>query len=331
MSSQSNESSQRGEGSQNQRLLEVDENSNVDMKPASKPKRGIWRKALGLGNKAEMNEEKMKKITKEINKIQEDIRKTEDNHENNQKRKRTYREQFLREYLGERQETTEEEEERKLKHPGTDAHPNVSAMKRRWQEYDRIARAGADDLLGTLRRSEQNLYSQLEELERQHEKLKGKDKISTRERERLQLQELKEKDDISIEEAKNRLRQSTPSVVSEKPSYFKERKPSSSPEELKMEMMLEWEDETCKEWIYDHLEDYLETYEMKHVKDDLAQMQEICGQRMFKATEGEWQDWLYDAGRVMHCKLQSIVKPAMEKRTVEERNCGSGSDHILVL
>ncbi|CAD6439924.1 70cdd2be-0d44-4870-b07d-c9d99c77db9f [Sclerotinia trifoliorum] len=357
MSSQSNESSRRGKDGQSQRLLEVDgkkpngnsettlthrklENSNVDTKPASKPKRGTWRKAFGLLKKVEMTEEQTKEIMSEINKIQKEIQEIEDNYENNQKQKSIWRKEILREYEEGRKETSAEEDKRRLKHLGTDApyipdriiHQDVFSIEQRWKEDDRIADAKRDDLLRPLYRKEKNLYSKLKERERlQHEEPKAKGKISTREGERLQLQKLKEKDDISVEEAKSRLKKLTPFIVPQQPSYIKERKPSSSPEELKMELMLEWADETCKEWIYDHLEDYLDTYEIEQVKDDLAQMQEICGQRMFRATESEWQDWLYDAGRVMYCKLQSIVTTATEKRTAKERNCGSGSDRIMVL
>ncbi|KAJ8064861.1 hypothetical protein OCU04_007170 [Sclerotinia nivalis] len=341
MSSRSGESSPRGESSQSQCLPDGDgkkpsgspkndthshalDNSNVGTKPSSKSKRGTWRKALGLGEKVEMTEEEKKEkeeITSEIKKIQNEIREIKDHYKKNQKQNSIQRRQKIRDYREEKKETSAEKEERRLKHLRTDGpytrdrniHHDMWSMEQRWKEDDEIAEAERDDRLRRLNLKEQDLHSMLKERKRlRHEEPKAKNEISAKERERLQRQELRKEDEISIEEAKNRLRQPTPPVIFQQPTYVKERKPSSSPAELKLQMMMEWDNESCKEWIYDHLEDYLDTYEIGQVKDDLEQMQEICGPRMFKATEGEWEDWLYGAGRVMYWKLQSIVTAARE-------------------
>ncbi|KAF7874783.1 hypothetical protein EAF04_001957 [Stromatinia cepivora] len=324
MSSRPGESSRRGEGSQSQRLPDGDENSSVGTKSSSKSKRGTWRKALGLGDKIVMTEEEKEEkeeITSEIKKIQNEIHEIKDHYKKNQKQNSIQRKQKICDYKEEKRETSASKEEKRLKDLRTDRqyggktniHDDIWSMKQRWEEDDKIAEAERDDRVRRLNLKEQDLHSMLRERKRlRHEEPKAKNEISKRERERLQRQELREKDRISIEEAKNRLRQPTPPVIFQQPIYVKERKPSSSPAELKLQMMMEWDDESCKEWIYDHLEDYLDTYEIGQVKDDLEQMQEICGPRMFKATEEECEDWLNEAGRVMYWKLHSIVTAARE-------------------
>ncbi|KAF5879196.1 uncharacterized protein Bfra_006401 [Botrytis fragariae] len=149
----------------------------------------------------------------------------------------------------------------------------------------------------------------------------------------LRLHQLKEEDEISKEQARERLRKSTEArksaaqarqttqsgkeeptkkcilpVVSQEVNSSMEDNPFYLPGEFKYQQMGEWDSDTCKEWIYDSLENGLTSLELQQLFFKLINMPRIGGKRMFGATEEEWVEWLATHGLLIHDKLQRIAE-----------------------
>ncbi|KAF7904627.1 hypothetical protein EAF00_001961 [Botryotinia globosa] len=149
----------------------------------------------------------------------------------------------------------------------------------------------------------------------------------------LRLYQLKAEDEISKEQARERLRRSmqaensvaqprqsaqsieeelakkfTSSVASQGINSSMEDDPFYAPGEFKYHKMGEWDSDTCKEWIYDSLEDGLTGFELQQLCCHLRKMPRIRGKQMFGATEEEWVKWLDIQGLLVHDKLQKIAE-----------------------
>ncbi|KAF7927642.1 uncharacterized protein EAE98_006024 [Botrytis deweyae] len=150
----------------------------------------------------------------------------------------------------------------------------------------------------------------------------------------LRFYQSKVEDEISKEQARERLRKSTQAknpvapqpgqtaqsgeeeltkkftlpVVSKEVNSSMVDNPFYAPGELKYHMMGEWDSDTCKEWIYDSLENGLTEFEKKQLDCRLKRMPGFCGKRMFAATEEEWVKWLATDGLLIHDNLQKIAE-----------------------
>ncbi|TGO57746.1 hypothetical protein BCON_0062g00150 [Botryotinia convoluta] len=149
----------------------------------------------------------------------------------------------------------------------------------------------------------------------------------------LRLHQLKAEDEISQEQARERLRKSTQAknsvaqprqpaqsseeeltkkralpVIFQEVNYSMEDNPFYVPGEFKYQKMGEWDSDTCKEWIYDSLEGGLTGLGLEKLFFQLRRMPHICGKRMFGATEEEWVEWLATHGLLIHDKLQKIAE-----------------------
>ncbi|TGO54473.1 hypothetical protein BOTNAR_0266g00070 [Botryotinia narcissicola] len=149
----------------------------------------------------------------------------------------------------------------------------------------------------------------------------------------LRLYQLKAEDEISKEQARERLRTSiqaensvaqprqtgqsneeeltkkfTSPVFSQEINSSMEDNPFYAPGEFKYHKMGEWDSDTCKEWIYDSLEDGLTGFELQQLCCQLRKMPRIRGKEMFGATEEKWVKWLDIQGLLIHDKLQKIAE-----------------------
>ncbi|KAF7957990.1 hypothetical protein EAE96_003557 [Botrytis aclada] len=152
----------------------------------------------------------------------------------------------------------------------------------------------------------------------------------------LRLHQLKVEDEVSKEQARERLRRSALAreaapqprqtaqsgegeptkkpalpVVFQEVNYSKGDNPFYTPGELKHQKMEEWDSDTCKEWIHDSLENCLGDLGREQLFVQLRNMPTFCGKRMFAAKEEEWEQWLGSYGLLIHDKLQKIAEMDM--------------------
>ncbi|TGO85832.1 hypothetical protein BPOR_0359g00020 [Botrytis porri] len=177
-------------------------------------------------------------------------------------------------------------------------------------------------------------YERDHQIEQLKSKLKALDlQFTIAGEEVLRYYQLKEEDEISKEQARERLRRSTQaresaaqrgqsaqsreeeptkksasSVVSQKVNPCLEDNPFYVPGEFKYQQMGEWDTDNCKEWVYDSLENGLTGLELQRLYCQLRNMPPICGKHMFGATEEEWVKWLGTYGLLVHDKLQKIAE-----------------------
>ncbi|TGO38442.1 hypothetical protein BHYA_0075g00450 [Botrytis hyacinthi] len=177
-------------------------------------------------------------------------------------------------------------------------------------------------------------YEKDKRIEQLKSKLKALDLQLTKSGEEvLRLYQLKAEDEISREQARERLRRSiqatnpvaqprqtaqsgeeelakkfTLPVVSQGINSSMEDNPFYTPGEFKYHKMGEWDSDTCKEWIYDSLEDGLTGLELERLFYHLRRMPRMCGKQMFGAMEEEWIKWLDIQGLLIHDKLQKIAE-----------------------
>ncbi|TGO23382.1 hypothetical protein BPAE_0134g00150 [Botrytis paeoniae] len=156
-------------------------------------------------------------------------------------------------------------------------------------------------------------YEKDHRIEQLKSKLKALDlQLTMSGEEILRFHQLKAEDEISKEQARERLRRSTQAkrpvaqarqsaqsseeeptkkrtlpVVSQEVNYSMEDNPFYVPGELKYQKMGEWDSDTCKEWIYDSLENGLTGLELEQLFCHLRRMPRTCGKHMFGATEEE--------------------------------------------
>lgn len=175
-------------------------------------------------------------------------------------------------------------------------------------------------------------YEKDNRIEQLKSKLKALDLQLTKSGEEvLRLYQLKAEDEISKERAREQLRRSmqaensvaqarqtaqsneedltkkfTLPVVSQEVKSSLGDNPFYAPGEFKYHKMGEWDSDTCKEWIYDSLEDGLVGHEQ--LRFQLENMPRIRGKHMFGATEEEWVKWLDIQGLLIHDKLQKIAE-----------------------
>ncbi|ESZ95280.1 hypothetical protein SBOR_4334 [Sclerotinia borealis F-4128] len=269
--------SQSGSGSNSSPDFKGD--SDVATKPSSKSKFKALKKALGFGKKGEMSDREKRK--REKKRMKNEIKQEKANFKRWQKEKNIERGREQYSYL---QDLRRKSLRLDLYNVEDLKIRALKEMEIRWRVEDELAKGELEDRLRRLKSKEQHQISTAN---------KG---------EQLRGQESKVTDEISTEEAKSLLRQS-PKKSSKLPVVSGEIKPMPS----KMRMMMSWDNECCKEWIWDYLEDHYGKYgDRSYLRYQVKHTNWFRGQGMFEMTEEEWEDWLGYPGVLVYWRLQSI-------------------------